>query len=102
MAWLFTHNLNVIHTSIINMISDISGIICDGASNSCAMKVSTVTTSAFKAVLMAKENIQVSGNDGIVDTDVEQSINNLCRLVVNVMPSTDKEIIHIMAEKNMH
>lgn len=102
MAWLFTHNLNVIQSSIINMISDVSGIICDGASNSCAIKVSTVTTSAFKAVLMAKQNIQVSDNDGIVDIDVEQCINNLCRLVVNVMPSTDKEIIHIMAEKNMH
>lgn len=102
MAWLFTHNLNVIQASIINMISDVSGIICDGASNSCAIKVSTVTTSAFRAVLMAKQNIQVSSNNGIVDTDVEQSINNLCRLVVNAMPSTDKEIINIMAEKNRH
>jgi L-cysteine desulfidase len=37
------------------MISDISGIICDGASNSCAMKVSTATACAFKSVLMAQQ-----------------------------------------------
>jgi len=102
MAWLLTHDLNVIHRSIINMISDVSGIICDGASNSCAMKVSTVTTSAFKALQMAKQGIQVSAHDGIVATDAEQTINNLSRLVVKAMPTTDKEIIRIMAEKNSH
>lgn len=51
MAWLFTRDLQTINTAIINMISDITGMICDGASNSCAMKVSSVVSSAFKAVL---------------------------------------------------
>ncbi|HCG2919478.1 TPA: serine dehydratase subunit alpha family protein, partial [Klebsiella pneumoniae] len=42
MAWLFTRDINTINTAIINMVSDITGMICDGASNSCAMKVSSV------------------------------------------------------------
>ncbi|MFC0228269.1 L-cysteine desulfidase family protein [Serratia aquatilis] len=99
MAWLFTRDLQVIQTAIINMISDVSGIICDGASNSCAMKVSSVTMSAFRAVLMAKQGVRVSDHDGIVSEGAEQSINNLCRLVTKAMPHTDKEIIRIMAEK---
>ncbi len=102
MAWLFTRDLNVIQSAIINMISDVSGIICDGASSSCAMKVSTMTMSAFKSVLMARQGIRVSDHDGIVSPDAEQTINNLSRLVVNAMPATDKEIIHIMTEKNAH
>jgi L-cysteine desulfidase len=100
MAWLFTRDLNVIESAIINMVSDVSGIICDGASGSCAMKVSTVTQSAFKAVLMAKDGIRVSDHDGIVGQDVEDTLNNLSRLVVRAMPATDKEIIHIMTEKS--
>ncbi|ESL47596.1 hypothetical protein L460_04455 [Klebsiella pneumoniae BIDMC 24] len=56
MAWLFTRDINTINTAIINMVSDITGMICDGASNSCAMKVSSVVSSAFKAVLMAMQN----------------------------------------------
>lgn len=100
MAWLFTQDLNVIQAAIINMVSDVSGIICDGASNSCAMKVSSVTMSAFRAVLMAKQGMQVSGHDGIVSQNVEQTINNLSRLVNKAMPTTDKEIIHIMTEKD--
>ncbi|HDL6964612.1 TPA: serine dehydratase subunit alpha family protein [Yersinia enterocolitica] len=100
MAWLFTRDLNVIQAAIINMVSDVSGIICDGASNSCAMKVSSVTMSAFRAVLMARQGTQVSSHDGIVGQNAEQTINNLCRLVNNAMPTTDKEIIHIMTEKD--
>lgn len=97
MAWLFTRNIETINTAIINMISDVTGMICDGASNSCAMKVSSVVSSAFKSVLMAMQNR--CANDGIVCADVEQSINNLCRLVIKPMAQTDKEIIRIMVSK---
>ncbi|MCV4655797.1 hypothetical protein OFM13_31155, partial [Escherichia coli] len=38
-------------------------------------------------------------NDGIVCADVEQTINNLCRLVIKPMTLTDKEIISIMVAK---
>ncbi|MNG39099.1 Serine dehydratase alpha chain [compost metagenome] len=63
------------------------------------MKVSTVTMSAFKSVLMAQQQNRASANDGIVSNDVEDSINNLCRLVVQPMTYTDKEIINIMTHK---
>ncbi len=99
MAWLFTRDINTINTAIINMVSDITGMICDGASNSCAMKVSSVVSSAFKAVLMAMQNSCTGANDGIVCADVEQTINNLCRLVIKPMALTDKEIISIMVAK---
>ena len=99
MAWLFTRDINTINTAIINMVSDITGMICDGASNSCAMKVSSVVSSAFKSVLMAMQNRCASANDGIVCADVEQTINNLCRLVIKPMTLTDKEIISIMVAK---
>ncbi|EOD6012309.1 L-cysteine desulfidase family protein [Klebsiella pneumoniae] len=99
MAWLFTRDINTINTAIINMVSDITGMICDGASNSCAMKVSSVVSSAFKAVLMAMQNSCAGANDSIVCADVEQTINNLCRLVIKPMTLTDKEIISIMVAK---
>lgn len=100
MAWLFSRDLNVVESAIINMVSDVSGIICDGASGSCAMKVSTATSSAFRAVLMARQGVRVSSSDGIVGASAEQTVNNLSRLVVKAMPATDREIIHIMTEKN--
>lgn len=41
MAWLLGGDLKTIAMAINSMVGDITGIICDGASNSCAMKVST-------------------------------------------------------------
>lgn len=99
MAWLFTRRLGVVEKAIMNMISDITGMICDGASDSCAMKVATTTMSAFKSVLLARQNVCVSPNDGIVTGSLESSIDNLCRLVNKPMAYTDKEIIAIMTSK---
>lgn len=99
MSWLLTQDFQTISYAVSNMISDISGIICDGASNSCAMKVSTATACAFKSVLMAQQNSVAGERDGIVSCDVEGSINKLCKLVLSPMRQTDKEIISIMTRK---
>ncbi len=78
MAWLMGGRYQTIAMAIGSMIGDVSGMICDGASNSCAMKVSTSVSSAWKAVMMALDESGVTGNEGIVAHDVEQSIANLC------------------------
>ncbi len=99
MAWLMGGSYQTIAMAIGSMIGDVSGMICDGASNSCAMKVSTSVTSAWKAVMMALDESGVTGNEGIVAHDVEQSISNLCALACRSMQATDRQIIEIMASK---
>lgn len=100
MAWLLgKREYEPVDMAICSMIGDLSGIICDGASNSCAMKVSTSVSSAFKAVLMALSRIRVTGKEGIVCDSVETSINNLGAIVSNSMKATDTQIIHIMSHK---
>jgi len=99
MAWLMGGNYQTMAMAIGSMIGDVSGIICDGAANSCAMKVSTSVSSAWKAVMMALEESAVTGNEGIVAQDVEQSIANLCALACRSMQATDKQIIEIMMSK---
>lgn len=99
MAWLLDGRYRTIAMAIGSMIGDVSGMICDGASNSCAMKVSTSVGSAWKAVMMALDDTAVTGNEGIVAHDVEQSIANLCALACRSMQETDTQIIEIMASK---
>lgn len=99
MAWLIDGRYDTIAMAISSMIGDVSGMICDGASNSCAMKVSTSASAAWKAVLMALDDTAVTGNEGIVAHNVEQSIANLCSLACRSMQQTDKQIIEIMASK---
>ena len=99
MAWLLGGDYRTVSMAICSMIGDLSGMICDGASNSCAMKVSTSVSSAYKAVLMALDNSRVSGREGIVADEVDDSIANLCALATEGMAQTDRQIIEIILNK---
>ncbi|MDU8923535.1 L-serine ammonia-lyase, iron-sulfur-dependent, subunit alpha [Pasteurellaceae bacterium LIM206] len=98
-AWLLTGKFETISMAISSMIGDISGIICDGAANSCAMKVSTCVSSGYKSVLLALDQTQVTGNEGIVEHDIDRSINNLCSIASQSMQYTDRQVIEIMVNK---
>jgi len=82
--------------AIQNVISDSSGMVCDGAKASCAMKVSTSSCAAVRAFLMAMNSRSVSGQ-GIIAKDVEQTIINIGQMISQGMSSTDSEIINIMS-----
>lgn len=99
MAYLLDGNFNAMSMAICSMIGDISGVLCDGAANSCAMKVSTGVSSAYKAVLMALDNSRVTGNEGIVEHSVDKSIDNLCAIATKSMVYMDRQIIEIMSSK---
>lgn len=99
MAYLLDGNFNAMSMAICSMIGDISGVLCDGAANSCAMKVSTGVSSAYKAVLMALDNSRVTGNEGIVEHSVDKSIDNLCAIATKSMAYMDRQIIEIMSSK---
>lgn len=98
-AYLLGGDFRAISMAICSMIGDISGVLCDGAANSCAMKVSTGVSSAYKAVLMALDNSRVTGNEGIVEHSVDKSIDNLCAIASKSMIYTDRQIIEIMSAK---
>ena len=98
-AYLLTGKFETVSMGICSMIGDISGIICDGASNSCAMKVSTSVASGYKSVLMAMDETHVTGNEGIVEHDLDRTIDNLCAIASKSMQHIDKQVIEIMVSK---
>ncbi|MCG3865712.1 MULTISPECIES: L-serine ammonia-lyase, iron-sulfur-dependent, subunit alpha [unclassified Photobacterium] len=98
-TWLLGGNVEQISAAICNMIGDITGIICDGAKASCAMKVSSAAGAAVKSALMALDGIRVTGNQGIVADDVDNTIRNLSALANGAMTHTDVQILEIMINK---
>ncbi|GLO63527.1 UPF0597 protein [Vibrio sp. MACH09] len=99
MTWLLGGDFEKVSHSICSMIGDIAGIICDGAKTSCSMKVSSSAGAAVKSALMALDNIRVTGNEGIVDNDVDKTIKNLSALANGSMTQTDVQILDIMVNK---
>ena len=98
-AYLLTGKFETASMGICSMIGDISGIICDGAANSCAMKVSTSVASGYKSVLMAMDETHVTGNEGIVEHDLDRTIDNLCAIASKSMQHIDRQVIEIMVNK---
>lgn len=85
--------------AIKNMIGNITGMICDGAKPSCALKVSSGVSTAMLSALMAMENKVVTPVEGIIDEDVDRSIANLTSIGSKGMEATDRLVLDIMTEK---
>lgn len=82
-----------------NMIANLTGMICDGAKPSCALKVTTGVSTAVLSAMMAMENRSVTSVEGIIDEDVDKSIRNLTRIGTQGMNETDKVVLDIMTHK---
>ena len=82
-----------------NMIANLTGMICDGAKPSCAMKCASGVSTAVVSALMAMHNRCVKSVEGIIDDDVDKSIRNLTDIGRDAMTHTDAMILKIMTSK---
>lgn len=86
--------------SVKNMIANLTGMICDGAKPSCALKISSGVSTAVLSALLSMEGKCVSCAEGIIDNDVDQSIHNLTSIGAEAMRTTDDMVLNIMTHKN--
>ncbi len=91
--------INHISSAIKNLISDLAGVICDGAKNSCALKLATAAGTAVQSALFALHGVDVKESDGIIAATSEQTLQNVGRLSVDGMIAADQTILQIMIEK---
>lgn len=98
-TYLLGGNLENINYCINNMISDLSGMICDGAKETCALKIATGTNAAIQCANLAMNGISATANDGIVAKDVEETIESIETLIQNGFKNVDDTILNIMLEK---
>lgn len=82
-----------------NMIANLTGMICDGAKPSCALKLTSGVSTAVLSAMLAMQGNCVSSVEGIIDDDVDQSIRNLVSIGADSMNETDKRVLEIMTHK---
>uniref|UniRef100_UPI004056F732 L-cysteine desulfidase family protein n=1 Tax=Alistipes sp. TaxID=1872444 RepID=UPI004056F732 len=82
-----------------NMVANLTGMICDGAKPSCALKLASGVSTAVLSAMMAMGHHCVSSVEGIIDDDVDKTILNLTRIGRDGMNETDKLILSIMTTK---
>ena len=82
-----------------NMIANLTGMICDGAKPSCALKLTSGVSTAVLSAMLAMQGECVSPVEGIIDEDVDQSIRNLVSIGADAMNETDRRVLDIMTHK---
>jgi len=97
-AFLVGGDFHTVASGIINTLGNISGVICDGAKASCAMKIATGIYAAFDSATLAYHHKVLHGGEGIVGKDVEETISNIGELAQSGMQETDEVILGIMTK----
>lgn len=92
-------DMRKISLAVNNLISDLGGMLCDGAKGGCALKVVSSTESAIRSAYMALNNFGITSIEGFVGSTAEETIRNLSRISEIGMARVDDTMIEIMSEK---
>lgn len=98
-AYLMGGGYPQIVSTVKNMVANLTGMICDGAKPSCAMKLTSGVSTAVISAIMAMEGHQATSVEGIIDDDVDQTIRNFALIGRDGMTSTDQIVLQIMTGK---
>ncbi len=88
-----------VSAAVKNMIANLTGMICDGAKPSCALKLTSGVSTAILSAMLAMQGKCVSSVEGIIDDDVDRSIRNLVSIGADAMNETDRCVLEIMTSK---
>jgi L-cysteine desulfidase len=98
-TYLMGGDFEAVCRAVKNMIANLTGMICDGAKPSCALKITSGVSTAVLSALLAMEGKGVTEAEGIVEQSVDKSIRNLTAIGADGMGITDEMVLHIMTEK---
>ena len=101
MCYLFGGRENEIAHTVVNALAIESGMICDGAKPSCALKLTSGVSTAVLSAMLAMQGNCVNSVEGIIDEDVDQSIRNLVSIGAEAMNETDRRVLDIMTHKQV-
>ncbi|MEA3356240.1 MAG: L-serine ammonia-lyase, iron-sulfur-dependent, subunit alpha [Candidatus Bipolaricaulota bacterium] len=82
------------------VLANTAGMFCDGAKESCALKVGTAACEAYLAALFAVAGRRIDHPQGVVGASVEQTIENVARINSEGMRDVDRVIIDILKSRD--
>jgi len=99
LVYLMGGGFNEVCAAVKNMVANLTGMLCDGAKPSCAMKISSGVSTAMMSAMLAMNGKCVTASEGIVSDDVDATIHNLTKIGREAMNETDRLVLQIMTSK---
>lgn len=95
------NHMGKITFAVNNLISDLGGMLCDGAKAGCALKVVSSADSAIRSAYMALNNHGITEAEGFVGKTPEETIRNLSKISAIGMAKLDDTMLAIMKKKTL-
>ncbi|WP_313758055.1 L-serine ammonia-lyase, iron-sulfur-dependent, subunit alpha [Tissierella sp.] len=95
-TWMLGGNDEQISGAAKNILSNLTGMICDGAKETCSFKLSTSAGEAVLSAYLALENVIVKPGIGIIGKDIEETIEKVGILCTEGLSQTDDVIIKLI------
>ncbi len=99
LVYLLGGNLEEMDRAFNTMVGNLTGIICDGAKSTCALKIYSCVEAANLACKLAFRGLSPGSESGIVGKSSMESMDFLSRISHEGMEETDKTILSIMLGK---
>ncbi len=98
---LYGGNAAQAEQATITLIAALLGMICDGAKESCALKVSSAAGEAWMAAVLAMENRGIHNTQGVISPDI-QSLGKMLRAFNGkILEKADAAMVEVMTNQLM-
>jgi len=85
------------------VLSNIMGILCDGANIGCALKTGTSSGVAIESAFLALQGIKINSFDGFIGNNFKETLHNIYLLTnKEIKESTDCTMVSILKRKKMN
>lgn len=98
-AWLMGASREQMKGAVQNMFGNLSGMVCDGAKDGCALKLAVCAGEAALSAALALDGVVIKETDGIISKNLEASVKNMSELSNTGMACMDSTLISIMINK---
>lgn len=98
-TWMLGGDYSKIEGSCTNMLANLLGMLCDGAKDTCSLKLSTSAEEAVITSYLAIKGVIAEKNVGVIGSSIEDTIKNLGYLCKEGLNHADSAIINIINKR---
>ncbi len=101
-TYLLGGGLEELEQTVNTALGGISGMICDGAKSSCALKIALAVQNALLASALSLKGVGIPEGEGIVLKHADDTIRSVGALARKGMRKTDEVILQAMLDGGLH
>lgn len=95
-AWMLGGSEKEISAACNYMFADVAGMLCDGAKDTCALKLSTCAQEAILAAYLSVEGLTLRPSVGVVGENLDATIRNIGHLSKEGFSVVDQKMLEVI------